>query len=173
MLLPREDFTVPFPPKAESTALRNLHQLPLPHSIRFLLRNGKREWDIISFSLFGLLDQASCKFFVLVVYLFTIALPIISFHHWNHCGLLITSIQIVSMLLGHKEWQLTCYLESDLLPQLWAHLLTNQLMCNSFSWPCLWEHRFLELFAHSIALKLPCTGCKFALAAFYQCDCDG
>lgn len=43
---------------------------------------------------------------------------------------------------------------TDLLSREWplapcsAHLLMSQLMCKSFSWPCLWEYRFRELCAH-------------------------
>lgn len=33
------------------------------------------------------------------------------------------------------------------LAPCWAHLLMSQLMCKSFSWPCLWEYRFRELCA--------------------------
>lgn len=33
------------------------------------------------------------------------------------------------------------------LAPCWAHLLMSQLMCKSFSWPCLWEYSFWELCA--------------------------
>lgn len=50
----------------------------------------------------------------------------------------------------------------------------SQLMCKTFSWPCLWEYRFWELCAQMrLHGSCPAMAVDSCWLLFNQCNCDG